>query len=98
MRRPRCCSNRHPHSHYRRPPQRVPPIATCPNHTCDPCAVARAPLTPEEVEDYWALGIPIEATYVPADIVERAIAEKRVEGTSSWSSMGTAETYWERIT
>lgn len=54
-------------------------------------------LTPEEVEDYWALGVPIEAIYVPDEQLRQAVADKRVEETSSWSSMGTAETYWQRV-
>lgn len=53
-------------------------------------------LTPEEVEDYWALEVPIEAIYVPDELLERPLAENRVEQSHSWSSMGTAETYWRR--
>jgi len=59
--------------------------------------VSWALLTPDEVEDYWSLGVALEAVYVPDDQLTTAIAERRVETAHSWSSMGTAETYWERV-
>ena len=54
------------------------------------------PLLPsEELADFWALGIPVDARYVPDDDYRRALAEQRVQEACSWSSMGTAETSWQ---
>jgi hypothetical protein len=51
-------------------------------------------LSAEEIADFWALDLAIEATYVPEDEWIRALGEKRVQETSMYSSMGTAETGW----
>ncbi|MBM4779368.1 MAG: hypothetical protein GQE15_16800 [Archangiaceae bacterium] len=56
------------------------------------------PLAADEVADFWALGVPLEAVWVPEDEWARAIAETRVQEVSSYSSMGTAETGWVRCT
>lgn len=59
--------------------------------------MARLPLTPDEVEDYWALGCPINTAYVADEKLAMAIAQHRVEIAISWSSMGTGYTYWARV-
>jgi hypothetical protein len=51
-------------------------------------------LTREELEDFWALGVPLEAKHVPLDEIASAVRESRVKEAFSTSSMGTAETYW----
>jgi hypothetical protein len=55
-----------------------------------------APLSSDEVADFWALGVSLEASWVPDDEWARAIDEGRVQEVSSYSSMGTAETGWVR--
>lgn len=55
-----------------------------------------APLSADEVADFWALGVSLEAVWVPDDEWARAIGEGRVQEVSSYSSMGTAETGWVR--
>ena len=52
-------------------------------------------LSSDEVADFWQLAIPLEARYVPDEPLALAIAEGRVQTAVSWSSMGTAETYWD---
>jgi hypothetical protein len=54
-------------------------------------------LSVEEVQEFWALGIGLEGEYVPDEEWERALREDRVQETSSYSSMGTAETGWIRL-
>lgn len=55
-----------------------------------------APLSSDEVADFWALGVALEAIWVPDDEWARAIDAGRVQEVSSYSSMGTAETGWVR--
>jgi len=55
-----------------------------------------AKLSTSEVEDFWALGISIEAPAVPDDEYARALADGRVQVASFFSSMGTAETGWRK--
>lgn len=55
-----------------------------------------AELSVEEVEDTWAIGCPIEAKYVPIAMLQRAVAEKRVQCEYFFSSMGSADLYWYR--
>lgn len=57
---------------------------------------AVTPLSSEEVADFWALGVSLEAIWVPAAEWARAVAEGRAQEVSSYSSMGTAETGWVR--
>jgi hypothetical protein len=67
-------------------------LATC-------LAPARPPLarlSTDEVNDFWSLGVSLEARWVPDDEWARAVAEGRVQEVSSFSSMGTAETGWVR--
>lgn len=52
-------------------------------------------LASEEVADFWALGVPLEAAHVPDEELRVAIASKRVKRAVFYSSMGTADTYWE---
>lgn len=52
------------------------------------------PLTLDEVDDFYALNVPIEAERMPREAVMRAIAEHRVQCAASSSSMGIAETFW----
>ncbi|MDP1921371.1 MAG: hypothetical protein Q8L14_34340 [Myxococcales bacterium] len=54
------------------------------------------PLSADEVADFWALGVSLEANLVPDPEWARAVAESRVQEVSSYSSMGTAETGWVR--
>lgn len=54
------------------------------------------PLSTEEVADFWALGVSLEAIWLPAAEWARAVAEGRAQEVSSYSSMGTAETGWVR--
>lgn len=54
-------------------------------------------LSHEELEDFWALEVPLEAEYVPPDELARAVRESRVQYAFSTSSMGTAETYWSVV-
>jgi hypothetical protein len=61
-----------------------------------PATRAAAPLAPDELAGFWALGIPLEASWVGAEELARAVAESRVQEVSSYSSMGTAETGWTR--
>ena len=51
-------------------------------------------LSPEEVADFWAAGISVEARFLPADEWQRAIAEDRALAAQCFSSMGTKETGW----
>jgi len=53
-------------------------------------------LSREEVEGFWALGISLEARFLPDDEWQRALGSSRVQQTFCWSSMGTAETGWRR--
>jgi len=55
-------------------------------------------LSPDELADFWALGIPVEASFVPEAEWQRAVVEHRVQATTCFSSMGTAETGWTRVT
>jgi hypothetical protein len=54
-------------------------------------------LSREELEDFWALGVTLEAHRVPLDELAKAIRESRVKEAYSTSSMGTAETYWSDV-
>lgn len=54
-------------------------------------------LSPEEVEDFWAMNVSIEAEFVPEDEITRALAEGRVQRGVALSSMGTAEAFWHRV-
>jgi hypothetical protein len=54
-------------------------------------------LSPEEVEDFWAMNVSIEAEYVPDDEITRALVEGRVQRGVALSSMGTAEAFWHRV-
>lgn len=56
------------------------------------------PLPADELADFWALGISLEAEWVSDDEWRRAIGETRAQEVSSYSSMGTAETGWVRVT
>lgn len=56
------------------------------------------PLPADELADFWALGISLEAEWVSDDEWRRAIRETRAQEVSSYSSMGTAETGWVRVT
>lgn len=56
------------------------------------------PLPADELADFWALGISLEAEWVSDDEWRRAIRETRAQEVSSYSSMGTAETGWVRCT
>lgn len=55
-------------------------------------------LSDADLAAFWAIGCELEATYVPDDELARAVAAGRVQSAQSWSSMGTAETYWQRAT
>jgi hypothetical protein len=69
-----------------------------------PAVVVRAPRPPpppasellsaDEVNRLWANAIPIDAAYLPEELLARAIAESRVKRAVCSSSMGTAETFW----
>jgi hypothetical protein len=54
-------------------------------------------LSREEVEDFWALGVTLEAHRVPLDELAKAIHQSRVKEAFSTSSMGTADTYWSDV-
>lgn len=56
---------------------------------------ALAMLTADEVRALWARGVSVDACYVPDELLREAMADRRVQRACSWSSMGTAETYWE---
>lgn len=51
-------------------------------------------LSDEEVEDNWAIGCPVFAVYISDELLETAIAQRRVAFAYSTSSMGTADTRW----
>jgi hypothetical protein len=51
-------------------------------------------LSRDELEDFWALDVPLEASCVPDDELVRALAQSRIKRAVSSSSMGTAETAW----
>lgn len=50
----------------------------------------------EEVEDFFALGLAIDAEIVPDEVWTRALVEARAQESVCFSSMGTAELYWTR--
>ncbi len=54
-------------------------------------------ISADEVSDFWALGIALEAAVLPDDELRRAVASGRVAEAVSSSSMGTAETYWGSV-
>ena len=56
-----------------------------------------SPLSAEELADFWALDVPLEAEWVSDGEWRRAISESRAQAVSSYSSMGTAETGWVRV-
>jgi len=51
------------------------------------------PMSREEVDAFFALGIALEAAWLPDDELRRAVAAGRVAQAISTSSLGTAETY-----
>lgn len=70
------------------------PLATT---ASTPMARPSTSLGAEEIQAFWAVGCAIEARYVPADELVRAIRDRRVMRACSSSSMGTAETFWEVV-
>lgn len=81
-----------------RTPRFAAMLAKAPASRRTPRPLSPPPLSADELADFWALGVPLEAFCVPDDEWRRAIAETRVQEVSSYSSMGTAETGWVRCT
>lgn len=54
-------------------------------------------LSLDEVEDFWAMNVSVEAEYVPEPALARALVEGRVQRGVASSSMGVAEAFWHRV-